>query len=285
MSQNRENTVWQSADKTWNIGFYEYYSTGDDSEWDVEYTDKFNWVSTGHSNKDDAIHSWRGANPGSHAVVEYSPETASKVFALDDKAAQAYEASVAEPRSGYRETPTYYGRPKKRAALFIAKDLYAAKLDVAQYKLGGYANLPNARIASWEKELEERLADTSFPANARAPIEREKQVYINNIATLASKYGGSMAPSERRRIAEVLQDLEQEVKVLSEELRVVESASSTDSAPPRYHINPKTGRPNQCNASIRCPFATASEHYGSKSEARAAYEQKMSTAVHKSQRR
>lgn len=44
----------------------------------------------------------------------------------------------------------------------------------------------------------------------------------------------------------------------------------------KYHINPETGRPNQCTATVRgCKYSTNGEmpeHYDSKDEARAAYE-------------
>ena len=44
----------------------------------------------------------------------------------------------------------------------------------------------------------------------------------------------------------------------------------------RYHINPETGRPNQCTATVRgCKYAVDGEipqHYDSKAEAKAAYE-------------
>lgn len=40
----------------------------------------------------------------------------------------------------------------------------------------------------------------------------------------------------------------------------------------KFHINPKTGEPGRCSAVHRCPFGGESEHYGSESEARQAYE-------------
>ena len=47
----------------------------------------------------------------------------------------------------------------------------------------------------------------------------------------------------------------------------------------KYHINPETGRPNQCTATVyACKYAVAGEipeHYDSKEEARAAYEKQM----------
>lgn len=48
----------------------------------------------------------------------------------------------------------------------------------------------------------------------------------------------------------------------------------------KYHINPATGRPNQCTATVRgCKYAQGDlipEHYDTKEEAQAAYEKKMS---------
>lgn len=47
----------------------------------------------------------------------------------------------------------------------------------------------------------------------------------------------------------------------------------------KYHINPETGRPNQCTATVRgCKYAQGDlipEHYDSKEEAQGAYEKKM----------
>lgn len=46
----------------------------------------------------------------------------------------------------------------------------------------------------------------------------------------------------------------------------------------KYHINPETGRPNQCTATVRgCAYAQGDlipEHYDSKEEAQLAYEKR-----------
>lgn len=69
MSLNRANVVWPNVDGTWNIGFYDFYQTGEDYEWDVEYDyGRFNWASTGHTTEDAAHAAWDGANPGSSTV-------------------------------------------------------------------------------------------------------------------------------------------------------------------------------------------------------------------------
>lgn len=79
MSCNREFVVWQSPDKSWNVGFFSYCDVGRegnpdwDYEWDVEYLyDSFFWASTGHRSPVEAALAWRNANPGSaNEVIEY----------------------------------------------------------------------------------------------------------------------------------------------------------------------------------------------------------------------
>lgn len=43
----------------------------------------------------------------------------------------------------------------------------------------------------------------------------------------------------------------------------------------KFHINPETGRPNQCTAKIKCRFGADTKHYASKDEARVGYEKDM----------
>lgn len=70
MSCNREHVIWQSKNRSWNIGFFQFVNVNThdpdwDYEWDVEYLyDEFFWVSTGHSSPETAFAAWRGANPG-----------------------------------------------------------------------------------------------------------------------------------------------------------------------------------------------------------------------------
>jgi hypothetical protein len=97
MSMNRENVAWQSSNGKWNLGFYDYYhvNQGDedfDPEWDVEYTDDFNWVSTGHATEEAAHNSWDGCNPGGGTVMEYNAGNAKACDALDAKAVACREA-------------------------------------------------------------------------------------------------------------------------------------------------------------------------------------------------
>jgi hypothetical protein len=43
----------------------------------------------------------------------------------------------------------------------------------------------------------------------------------------------------------------------------------------KYHINPETGRPNQCTAKVQCRFGSEAQHFDSKESARAGYEKQM----------
>lgn len=97
MSFNRKNIIWQSKDGTWNRAFYEFWEvdTDDDDfdpEWDVEYGEDFNWVSTGHLTLEAAEESWKGANPGGWDEYPYSPADAAACDEFDQKA-QAFQAS------------------------------------------------------------------------------------------------------------------------------------------------------------------------------------------------
>lgn len=47
----------------------------------------------------------------------------------------------------------------------------------------------------------------------------------------------------------------------------------------KYHINPETGRPNQCTAKIQCRFGSETQHFDSKESARAGYEKQMEGQV------
>ena len=92
MSFNRENIIWQSADGTWNRGFYEVAWQGDgDPEWDVEYGGEFWWVSIGHPSQEAAHSAWDGSNPGGYTMVSHAdhPDAADR---LDDMARRVLTA-------------------------------------------------------------------------------------------------------------------------------------------------------------------------------------------------
>ncbi len=93
MSCNRENVTWQSADGTWNRGFYRCYDVGDtsdpdwDYEWDVDYDfDRFEWVSVGHKTREAAHDSWNGANPGGTIISEFNPKYIKETELYDEMA-------------------------------------------------------------------------------------------------------------------------------------------------------------------------------------------------------
>lgn len=90
MSFNRENVIWQSADGSWNRGFYEVLSSfapydGDyDAEWDVDYNmDVFEWVRTGLPSKNSAHKETPGGNPGVVYVLPYAENTDDQIAEYD----------------------------------------------------------------------------------------------------------------------------------------------------------------------------------------------------------
>lgn len=88
MSFNRENTIWQSPDGTWNRGFYEvvWQDLNGDPEWDVEYGGEFWWVSIGHATREAAHAAWDGCNPGGCDELMYNSATSHAIATLDRKA-------------------------------------------------------------------------------------------------------------------------------------------------------------------------------------------------------
>jgi hypothetical protein len=100
MSYNWENIIWQNADKTWGIGFYErirhnndYDNDSYDSEWDDDYDyEKFAHAANGFPSPDSAQRWWTGANPGSFQIdskrltVKETKELADMVRAANDPA-------------------------------------------------------------------------------------------------------------------------------------------------------------------------------------------------------
>ena len=98
MSVNREHVVWQSSNGLWNIGFWDFFEVNQDDdnfdyEWDVQYTDEFNFVVRNLATQEMAENAWRGrmANPGGAEIVEYS-EANAKLCETYDKRADAYFA-------------------------------------------------------------------------------------------------------------------------------------------------------------------------------------------------
>lgn len=71
LSFNRENVIWQSADGSWNRGFFAVANQfGDDEEWDVEYDySKFSSVYTNLFSEEDAASCSNEPNPGGYSVI------------------------------------------------------------------------------------------------------------------------------------------------------------------------------------------------------------------------
>lgn len=82
MSVNRENVVWQSKNKLWNLGFYAFEPVNEDdsdydSEWDVEYNfDEFWTVFVGYPTPEAAKAAWNGPSSGATTLVPYSKDSA-----------------------------------------------------------------------------------------------------------------------------------------------------------------------------------------------------------------
>ena len=84
--------TWERADGTWAIGFWDFYCPNSfdedfDFEWDVEYTDSFNWVSVGHSSPDAAMAEYckTNANPGGSQIYTRTNENSAYIASLEDK--------------------------------------------------------------------------------------------------------------------------------------------------------------------------------------------------------
>ncbi|WP_282795754.1 hypothetical protein [Streptomyces sp. CC224B] len=97
MSYNRDNVTWQSANGTWNIGFWRFEYTGDgtdedfDAEWDVEYShDGFWFLSTGHATPEAAMDAYcqEEPNPGMTLLIpQDDPQAADDIARYEALAA------------------------------------------------------------------------------------------------------------------------------------------------------------------------------------------------------
>lgn len=304
MSTNRENVIWQSADGTWNRGFYDFYETGDwsdpdyDHEWDVEYTQDFSWVSTGHPSMEAAERSWRGSNPGGWSEYPYDPARPDANEIFDDKAAQCYDAATRDPayRQGLHCHPYYEGPGKGRKTKFLMADLVQAKLEAARYKLDGYANSPSPRMPLWQARVDAIVAKGN-PASIEL-VNRVNADYADGLQKMLderrrrdaerTRWSAGRPDWEALRRKEAAQaEVEAEIERARKPLTVPQvtkpanpptpaASGATKPAGASYHISPETGRPNKCYATKKpCPYGGASDHYPDKATARAAYEKKM----------
>lgn len=319
MSKNRENVTWQSKDGSWNIGFYDYHEVrGDDdedydSEWDVEYTDDFHWVSAGHPSAASAQRAWRGASPGGGEEMSYNEATKDRSETYDDMAAKLY--SETRQPTGYSRTSqyaTYEGTPKQRVVKYLADDYYTDKLREVSYAADGYSNGPDPRTERLGKELKDRLktasaeelaAASAVKANFMKKAEEKIEARAN---PPRSRFGGGgyYNPDglrKKRQAIEKAKAILEDASKLSIPTKKAPKAAAKpvkkDAADPskssessggggsaggssggtagKFHINPETGRANICRATKRpCEYASDG-HYPDKGSARKAYESKM----------
>lgn len=294
MSKNRENVAWQSADGTWSLGFYDYYASseprdedyGFDDEWDVDYTNKFHWVSTGHPSESSAKRAWGGVNPGGGSTVSYSEENAKTLEALDDEAAQTHIASRSKGYNEYNQGVAAYGTPKTRGLRHLSRQLYNAKLEALGYKYNGYSNLPNPSIPGWEKELKERLKDAT--AEEIAGLNESRAGYVRGLQNIVDRHQESLRTRARSwqyaspAGKQQLREKDKQVEALQEEINKYSTAVKTPRSKPaakeassraqKFHITP-TGQARKCSANVKsCPYGGAEVHFSSREKAREAYE-------------
>jgi hypothetical protein len=316
MSNHRANVIWQSKNGIWNIGFYDNYPLGSDgedydSEWDVQYTDKFHWVSSGHRSEKEAEDAWRGGNTGGYELLAYhkdSPDLVQEIEVYEDKAAQTYLAAKNGSDLSRHIRPYYKGPVRKRKIGFVARDLYEAKREAFRYKTQGYANKPDERIPAWEKEIESFDPTTASEdelaglAKAQADHIEQLRYAVTQANEQRSRLSSWSSPAERANVAKAVEAAEafqaEELAKLAtkaEKPKPAKSSAVNSSTPvnaketpaksvsaKKYHISPTTGRPNLCSAKVRdCPFGGEADHYATKEQARAGYEKKMGSGLGK----
>ena len=186
MSTYHENSVWQSVDGTWNRGFHVEVAEGydDDGEYDSaesEYGDEFEWVSTGHSTRGEAMESIRHsgyANPGFSNGCEYRPEnpqSVAEVERLDDWAAKFYEHLSEEgrvpssPGRGPSAGP-WVGPGKTRTLKAVQAERNKLLSAQVGYQLRGYANDYSHEIDRLSQRCDAMLSTAS---------EADRRVYAD----------------------------------------------------------------------------------------------------------
>jgi len=96
MSFNRDNVTWQRTDGTWCMGFWDFYPTSSwndpdfDPEWDVEYTNEFNWIYENAATPEAAYDIYRSqnGNPGGTAIYESTPANADTIARFESALAR-----------------------------------------------------------------------------------------------------------------------------------------------------------------------------------------------------
>lgn len=138
MSFHRENITWQSQDKTWNIGFWEFYEIGSrddeefDPEWDVEYRgDAFWFASTGHSTPESAMEAYtrRNCNPATTTEVPYKGH-AVECKQYDKLAMRFKNPELAKKEDEAEDRKLARAHLKKLTEEFIAKGFSTGRVRV-----------------------------------------------------------------------------------------------------------------------------------------------------------
>ncbi|MDQ2737920.1 MAG: hypothetical protein M3Y35_04695 [Actinomycetota bacterium] len=232
MSRYHENIAWQSVDGTWSRGFYRvaYYPEDPDDEWGVEFSDEFQWVSSGHRNQHDALRAWGGANPGYTDILNYERETAAAVLDLDVKAAELEDRDRANPsRLRYLSGAAvrdYNGPSKannpvvlKARAEKAGRDLAELKCNRLAYRLRGYSNDVTGQIADTTNKLADLTARataagaTGIDDGSPALLDGLRQVktHADDDARRESRYSGyGYSPIPQSKI-DARQDLERDL--------------------------------------------------------------------------
>lgn len=200
MSYNHENVVWQSADGTWNRGFFaeDYLTCGGDEdecgdethEWCREFDQsRFEWVSVGHATADDAYRSWTGSNPGSSTQVTYDPSNPHAVEWVEDyedmaarlceqASTRAQEARQKGTRGwsvwgGRRENYGFHGPVRERDAASFQADHIDLLRTHWSSRLEGNA----VGDSDWDKQrTAERRAAGAKSQAARAALPPDSRV-------------------------------------------------------------------------------------------------------------
>ena len=282
MSYFHANLIWQSKDGTWNAGFYKrvpgYGAISDpdygyDPEWDDEYTDEFEFVARGYSNSSEAMDQWHGANPGSFTLVPYNDRAKQVIESAEEAAAIA---TIAAKRR-------YSGVKVKKAFPSTSFDRARAALRTVEAKHKDFLNYGN------ELELEEAVHNFDINAN-QSEITADQRTYLKALReevlkTVAREAKALRRKGNERQIAnseKLLKELEKlkGVTVTATKANNIAAAERAlaRNAPPKFHVNPKTGRTGQCKAYVKgCPFGGGEAHFSTRELAQKAYEASQDT--------
>ena len=124
MSRHRENVIWESRDRKWNRGFFDFRVTGPDDEWDVEYDHKsFKWVTTDLPTEDAARESWPGANPGGYQRVLWCKDNRDEIARYEKMALAFKKRESRAPTRGSRREEEMPVSPPRRSMAQLERDI------------------------------------------------------------------------------------------------------------------------------------------------------------------